>query len=196
MKPMRQAGLTLIELMVVVAIVGFLMVVAVVTMSSDPSVEDVSNQLSNFIGEAARKSVAGGAIDHDSCGFPCDGDFARTRVLINIGASGGGDAVLERYEEGNPPVWNEIGKRYLSSTVEIVGYRSSAALAVGTGVETAVAGGDTIEIHCIPDGGCRLEPPAGSGGLTIYLREKDNPSNEARLVLLPLRGVPMVLSGW
>lgn len=186
----RQAGLTLVELMVVVAIVGFIMVAAQVSMSTDPRIDDVSDRLSNLIAEASRKAVAGGAVDSEY--VQLSGVTARTRVLVR-NDGGFQVAVIERLSEADD-AWVQIDRRILPTNIEVVGVSNATVLQpTGTGPDTLLSS-QQAELRCYPDGSCL--PVGATTGLTLYLRDLKNPGLDARVVVMPLRGVPLVMSGW
>lgn len=186
----RQAGLTLVELMVVVAIVGFIMVAAQVTMRTDPRIEDVGNRLSTLIAEASRKAVAGGAVD--PVYVQLSGVSARTRVLVR-NDSGFQVAIIERLSE-SADAWIQIDRRILPTNIEVVGFSKATVLtANGAGPATTLSS-QQAELRCYADGSCL--PVASTVGLTLYLRDRDNPGIDARVVVMPLRGVPLVLNSW
>ncbi|MEM9488978.1 MAG: prepilin-type N-terminal cleavage/methylation domain-containing protein [Myxococcota bacterium] len=187
----RQAGLTLVELMVVVAIVGILMVTAVVTIDREPMARDMANRVANMMRETSRKGVARGPIDFtqvDSPSSPAVTWPTQLRVFNDAG-TGYWVVAIERYNEvPNPDEWVEIERRFISHTgVEIVGYSDSAEFSASPSPPTTTLGiADEKIIRCHEDGSC--------DATTLYL-EKGN-GERARMVVMPLSGTAEVYDGW
>lgn len=185
-----QAGMTLIELMSVVAIMGVMLTVAGVFIDTDPSAKDVAQRISGQIAEASRKAIAGGAMT--PAAVTAEGTEARTRVLIN-GSAGNQAVTTERYNDTSA-TWKTIARYRVDPSVEVVGFRTESRLEPSSVPNNALATGAYVHLNCLPDGSCFAQGAAS--GLTIYVREIDNPDREARLVVLPLGGVPLVFGSW
>lgn len=187
----RQYGLTLVELMAVVAIMGILLAVASVSVMKDPTARDISHRISGMVGEAARKAISGGPMT--PVAIAAEGTSARTRVRM-YGVAGNQTVITERYDDTSA-AWELISKYNVADNVDVVGFRIAAELNNGATPNFALGGGDQVHLECFPDGSCLPNEP-GSTGLTVYLREIDNPDRDARLVVLPLGGMPLVFGSW
>lgn len=185
-----QLGMTLIELMTVVAIIGVTLTVARVYIDTDPSAKDVSQRISGQIAEASRKAIAGGAMKPQA--VVTEGTEARTRVLIN-GAEGNQAVTTERYDDASD-TWKTIARHRVHSSVAVVGFRTEAKLDPSSIPNNNLNSGAFVHLNCLPEGSCF--PEGGGSGLTIYVREINNPDNDARVVVLPLGGVPLVFGSW
>ena len=175
----RESGFTLVELMVVVAIISILAIVAMPALKTPVDVETTARGVASVIGEAARTAVVHGgvppAVATDA------GENARTKIEIRI------TAVPHRIH-----VWIQTGTttsswvqhQYmeLPRGVRVAGFDDAALLSAGG----AMASQDNI-ISCPATGQC--EPK------TIYLH-RDNGSEKYKIVVLPLSTAPQVLEGW
>lgn len=175
--------------MAVVAIMGVVLTVAQVVIDTDPSAKDVGQRISGQIAEASRKAIAGGAMT--PAAVVAEGTEARTRLTIN-GAAGNQAVTTERYDDATS-TWKIIARYRVHKSVEVVGFRTESKLDPGS-IPNNTLPGSFVHLNCTPDGSC--VPPTGGPGVTIYLREIDDPDNDARVVVLPLAGVPLVFGAW
>jgi prepilin-type N-terminal cleavage/methylation domain-containing protein len=189
----RTDGVTLIEMMLVLALVGVLATMGFALLNSKPRAMDVAAQLSAKIAEASRKAIAGGAVRADvleALGSGVPRNQARTMVTINVG-DGGGSIALARLEEDPLPAstasWVTSSVALVNQAVTISGFRTGATLTGGaTSPETALAPGASLEVRCYPDGSC--------DGMVIYTA--GHQGGRARVVVMPLGGSPLTLPGW
>ena len=176
-------GVTLVELLVVVAIVGILSSVAIPALDTKASARDTANKVANIIREASRKAVQKGPIEEDV--VASTGIQARTRV--RIGGVGQQIAYMERLQEDEgigEASWVELEKFTLTGDTKVSSYDNTASLDYDTGPGVALAG-DEVIIQCYSNSSCDAK--------TLYMNSKNE---KYKVVVLPLNGSPLIMNDW
>lgn len=183
--PMRRArapqqGLTLVELMVVVAIVGILVSSAMVTMRTRPGIRDIGHELVSIINEASRKAIAAG---------PMKVQEPRTQVVIATDPGLGIQvaSLLRNNDDAIPPATLLSTRQIGRADIQVVGFSNDSDLFGGLGIDTPLGPGDQVELDCFPNGRC--------SAMTFYL-EHQKTGEKLRVAVLPLNGTAMVFHGW
>ena len=183
-----QAGLTLIELMVVVVIIGVASTIAAVKLGRDADLRGVANELSLAVGEASRKAVAHGPVD--ATVIAAEGFTARARLLVDVDAEGNQYFAVElrNEESADASTWLEVERRTLPASMEIAGVESGVARTEpGEGTPVAVPA-DGFAVECESSGQCQAA--------TIYFQTTGTQVEQLRVVVMPLAAAPLVLANW
>ena len=183
-----QRGLTLVELMAVVAIIGVLVSMALVYMRPRITSLDVANRVGDLVREASRRAVALGPVRADVA--LAIGTKARTRVR---GTTEGPcpTLVLERLQEDAAvptAVWIAVVEYNVPRHV------LGDSWAAGVGAHAALPRSSdwtAFEVRCYPDGTC--DPHT----LFFEAAEPGAPSERyARMSVMPLGGAIMTRRDW
>ncbi len=218
-----ERGITLVELMVVVAIISILTGSALFLVRGRPGLEQAATDLANKIREGSRKAVAGGTVNQSlTDGAPAIPPAARSRVAIAYDSTSKRQFVTVevRDESLTPDGWFEISRSVLGEDVGIVSFvpelvltnsNYGAMYGTGPGSGTPLTNTPTNlassldstpsltfkELYFLPDGSADGMANNPASAITLFLLYKTGQQERRmRVVLLPLQSSPIILPGW
>ncbi len=183
MKRVAQRGFTLVEMMVVVAILAILTTLVLISVRSSAKPVDVARRVGNLIEQASRDAVRYGTVRADVAAT--EGSKRRTRIRGIAGPA----FVLEVLTEDPTPTWTELTRYDVPTSVTADGF----ATAVGT--YAALSGSlttdwTTFELSCFPSGSCTAA--------TLFFSSTTGATmdRQARVSVLPLGAATYVINSW
>jgi len=196
----KQAGVTLIELMVVVAIVGVVAGLSLKSFKTDEAGTD-ARHVAGMMSTAHRLAVQGGAVRPDVVSAttppftptppdPSKFPFARARVEITLESGVHVVRVWKKIEDNLPATthqWVAITGIFLSDETSVAGADTTAAALTPTGT-TPPSPVWPVYVYYYPDG--------SADSVTTFLENKDGKGKRYRVVGLPLVPAPQVFIDW
>lgn len=181
-----EAGVTLVELLVVVAILAILAGLGAASVTDGKDIQQVAKQTQNSFREASRIAAASGPVPAPVLAA---GETAQVRIHIWGDNTTGNQYVgIEKFTDpGGGFTWGLVNSFSVRGDFEIVGYRTSAEISGGAGPEVVLGPSGQVTIDCNARGACSPS--------TIYLRDTDR-GDEVRVVTMPLHGAPRVFGGF
>ncbi len=187
-----EAGFTLVELMVVVAIISILAALAVVRSDKKPEVFKAGTLLAMRVADASREARTGGPVLDTIVANETIGRY-RSQLIVGTDTDGQYISVELRLPDPLNPTTqsenHELSRVYMPRDTVIVGYEAGKAYtdpAAGA-ISMATLSTPTFALDCTSDGVC--------GPITFFLQNTDN-EDKRRVVVLPLSSMPLVLAAW
>jgi hypothetical protein len=180
--------------MVVVAIIGVLSTLAVVTLNRGPSPGDVARRTAGVMREASRLAVASGPLLQAVVA----NNGTDARVLLQISSTTRTiETQLANVNVAVPPAnWQDVSTYYVPPGIELAGCAFTAAIDDGTTPDVACDLATPIVIEYYINGRCDGDLGTnGQQGFTLYLQNEDG-TDRHRVVLLPLTGIATAFKSW
>jgi prepilin-type N-terminal cleavage/methylation domain-containing protein len=187
----HSAGVTVVELMVVLVILAILAALSVKFFRSDPSAND-ARRIAALISTANRVAVAGGPVNANV--ILLTGQTARAKIEFDGNAKT--VTVYRLVENGNTPptnyTWSPVSAMGLNNFTVIQAVGSTSELQpsaeTGHGLPTALGTGLVAKY---------FYPTGTVDAMTVYVNDnRPNINRKYRVVTLPLQGAPQTFQDW
>ncbi len=183
----RMAGFTLVEMMVVVAILGILTTLAVVLVNPKTRPIDVASQFAILVGDASRVAVRGGPVRSDVA--LAEGSKRRSRIVGSVTETTVAFAIEVLVEEPGiaTPRWDSVRGMTMPTSVTAEDF----AMAVGDRASiTPSTDWSGFVLDCFPNGSC--------SATSVFFSARDGATSNrhARVSVLPLGTATYVRNDW
>lgn len=180
-------GFTLIEMMVVVAILLTLTVMVFPSVKPQSKPVDVAMRLANLVDIAARDAVRWGPVRSDIA--TTEGSKRRTRITASVS---GGQVTFRAQvldDTGTLGVWRDLGTYTVPKTITSDGYLNSVNSRASLLTSWA-----SLAISCFPNGTCSSTTASGGPGASVFFSSTTGAAKDrlARMSVLPLGGTTYV----
>jgi prepilin-type N-terminal cleavage/methylation domain-containing protein len=182
---MRERGFTLVELMMVVAMIGILAAVAVAGFDTRTRPVDGAQVMAGMIRETARQAVQRGEVSAELAEVAGTSAPARLVLVENDDATVT-MTIQALVDDGGMPGWLTVTTRTVGPTLHLAGTSPRAELDDGTSPVRTLSPGARVTIECEALGVC--------DAITVYFTGARNA--KARTAVLPLGGAPVPVQSW
>jgi prepilin-type N-terminal cleavage/methylation domain-containing protein len=183
----NERGFTLVEAMVVVAILAILSTLAIVYVRPSTKPIDVAHRFANLVQEASRLAVRYGPVRWDVA--ETLGERRRTRIVGDVVDSTVTFTIEVLEEDAGSPtaVWRPVQRMTVPSVVTAESFATTAGTYTTVSHETSWS---TFSLSCYPNGSCNAA--------TLFFSAERGPTQDrqARVAVLPLGTATFVKNDW
>jgi prepilin-type N-terminal cleavage/methylation domain-containing protein len=196
MARLSRGGFSLVELMVVIAILGVTASLAVMTVKSDPTAKS-AREIASILQAARRAAIAHGPVRSD---LQSSAGAATERVRFLETTYGSKVEIFDLVEGTSSASWVSNTWMWVPNRAKIYGVATVANTSGGETLPGALAVGTPLDIYFFPNGTMGTSNTAASAGVsgaTVYLQSRSgNKPDKFRIYIMPLSGMPTTTKGW
>jgi prepilin-type N-terminal cleavage/methylation domain-containing protein len=194
----RARGFSLVELMVVIAILGTAASLAVMTVKADPTAKS-AREVAAFLQVARRAAIAHGPVRADV--QTATGMAATEMVRFKETTNGSRVEIYDLVEQTGPTSnWVFNAWAWVPNRAKIYGVALTANTSGGESLPTAFVVNSSVDIYFFPNGTMGIgntSGSAGASGATVYLETRNaTKPDKFRIFVMPLSGMPTTTKGW